>query len=340
MTYQVLPGRRSFDGDLTIVAEPNTAAHITNMLLTEGTPTGSGPYTYPFTLSATNPKSYTIDIAKGPNVFRYFGVQASQLGIAFKEDEMQFKVKISALGSFISRDISAIATTLVTLTSTYSDYSATPTAGLVVGDSVKIVSATNAVAPLVTTISSLTGTTVTLAASAAAFSAGDLIYIAPASAPSLSTVTPFLWARSEFRFGATASAALTATHTPLESSSEWTIMHQFHDTKGEWRSGSFNPASLARKLGGYTFKAKQYYDAPSSNLSNFEKNGKVACVIRHFSETGYEFRVTLNNFKWKTIVPTFKVDDLLYAEQEAVGQYDSSDGQMFDIKVINNLSSI
>lgn len=338
--YNVLPGRRSYTGDITVTAEPNTAAHLFNGLITQGTPSGSGPYTYPFTLSGLIlPKTYTIDVAKGRVVHRYMGAQIESVGTLFKENEMQFKVKLSALSSFIVREIASIATTTITLTSTYSDFSATPTTGLVAGDLVSIISATGAVADLLTTVASITGTTVVLGASAAAFTTGDQIVIRAASAPSLATVTPFLWSRSEYRFGATAAAALTATHTPLEAGTEWTVTHSFNDVKGEWRSGSFNPASLARKTGEVGFKFKQFFDSPT-NLNALHKNAKNSVVCRHFSESGYELRVTINNFKVKDVVPKFKVGDLFYSEMMAVSQYDTADGQMYGVTVINNLATV
>jgi hypothetical protein len=339
-TYQVLPGRRSYTGDVTVVGEPNTAGHFANMLLTQGSSSGSGPYTYPFTLSgSTNPKSYTVDIAKGAVVHRYMGVEAESIKIGFKDNEMQLTCKLSALGSFIVREIASISTTSVTLTSTYSDFSTSPTTGLVASDLVSVMKADGS-SQLDTTVASITnGLTVVLGASAAAYAAGDFLVLRPATAPSLTTVTPFLWSRSEFRFATTAASALSATHTALESGTEWEIMHSFNDNKGEWRSGSANPASLARTTGEVMFKAKQFFDT-ANNMNAFHKNAKNAVVCRHFSETGYELRLTVNNFKWKNVVPKFKVGELFYSEMEAVPQYDSSDGQMFDLKVISNLSTI
>ena len=338
--YNVLPGRRSYEGEITVTAEPNTAAHLFNALLSQGTSTGSGPYTYPFVLSGSVlPRTYTIDVAKGRVVHRYIGAQISSIGTAFKENEMQLKLKVSALSSFIVREIASIATTTITLTSTFSDFSGTPTTGLIVGDLVSIISASGAISDLQTTVASITSTTVVLGASAAAFAAGDQIVIRAASAPSLATVTPFLWSRSEYRFGITAAAAFSNTHTPLESGTEWTVTHSFNDAKGEWRSGSFNPASLARKTGEIALKFKKFFDS-SNDLNNLHKNAKNSVVCRHFSETGYELRVTINNFKVKDVVPKFKVGELFYSEMMAVPQYDTTDGQMYDVKVINNLATV
>src|SRR5579883_3328871 len=78
-TFQVLPGLRNHGGDITIVAEPNTATCLVDMLLHRGSKTGSGPYTWPFTLA--NPsKSYTIDIGTGSGyVKRFWGCMSDSL---------------------------------------------------------------------------------------------------------------------------------------------------------------------------------------------------------------------------------------------------------------------
>src|ERR1022692_3874269 len=47
-TYQVLQGQRSHKGTFSVMAEPNTAARLVDMLYTKGAVTGGGPYTFPF----------------------------------------------------------------------------------------------------------------------------------------------------------------------------------------------------------------------------------------------------------------------------------------------------
>jgi len=49
-TFQVLPGQRTHKGDITIVAEPNTAAQIADCLLTRGTLSAA----YTFTVTSAN----------------------------------------------------------------------------------------------------------------------------------------------------------------------------------------------------------------------------------------------------------------------------------------------
>ncbi|MBJ8343937.1 hypothetical protein [Antrihabitans sp. YC2-6] len=335
----VTPGIRSHGGDVTIMAEPNSTAMLLDMLLTRGSITGSDPYTWPFTASFTNPFTYTVDISTGNQVMRFMGVQASELAPEFVSNEARWKVKLSALKSFLGAEIASVSTNVVTL-KTPINYPS-PSDGLVATDLVAVVNQTTG-ARQDFTVTSLTSTTVTLSGSPSGVTSGDMLVLRPAT-PSKNFLYPFLWSRTEFRFGATASAALSATHTPLEEGSEFTILHPFEDEKGAPGSGSFDPRALVRsKSVDVTFKAKKFFRNPDE-VRNFKALSKVACVIRMFSgSTGqHEFRLTLNNL---TVTkggdkPMIKVDEALYYELEYTPSQDDSDGQAMDVKVINALSS-
>lgn len=334
---QVTPGIRSHGGDVTIMAEPNSTARLFDMLMTKGSVTGTGPYTWPFTASFTKPGSYTVDVSTGNQVFRYIGVQASEISPEFTDNEARWKVKVAALKSFLGAEIASISTATVTL-KTPTNYPS-PTDGLVTGDLVAIVASANGARQSLT-IQSLTATTVTFSSTPTGVTAGDMLILRPAT-PSLAVLTPFLWSRTEFRFGATASAALTATHTPLEDGSEFTITHGFEDDAGAKSSGSFDPSRLVRaKTVDYTFKAKKFFYNPDE-IRSFVSLAKVACVVRMFSESGYECRITMNNL---TITaggdkPLIKDQESEYYELEYTPILDQSDGQGIDVKVINNIAS-
>lgn len=335
---RVSPGIRSHAGDVTVLAEPNSTSLLFDMLLTGTGPTGTGPYTRTYTPSFTKPKSYTVDVSTGNQVFRYIGVQASEISPQFTDNEGRWKVKVSALKSFLGAEIASAATATLTL-KTPVNYP-TPTDGLVTGDLVSIVAgATGARQDF--TISSLTATTVTLSGTPTGVTTGDMLVLRPVTNPTLNVATPFLWSRTEFRFGATASAALTATHTPLEDGSEFTITHGFEDDAGAKSSGSFDPSRLVRaKSADVTFKAKKYFFNPDE-VRNFNSLAKQAVVIRMFSESGYECRVTLNNL---TITaggdkPMIKDQESEYYELEYTPIYDQTDGQGFSVTVINNVAS-
>ena len=338
--YQVLPGMRAHKGDFEVMAEPNTTARFVDMLLTKGTTTGAGPFTHPFTLSsATNPNSYTVDVSSGNQVFRFYGVEASKLTPTWDKTEMHLNVTVSALGSFMGRTIATVTTTTLTLDTTYDP---APNKGLVTGDLVRIYkSATGAT--LDTTIATVAGDgiTVTLGASAAAFAAGDTITLRPAT-PTYTNLVPFLWPKTQFCFGATASAALSAVQTRLESGSNWEIVHKFEADSGAERSGAFDPAALVRTQGDATFKIKKFFDTPE-DVQQFLSIAKNSCVIRHYSgaTNQYELRVTLNDLRIKMGVdPKADTGKILYADIEYSPVYSQTDAQAVDVKMLNNLSAI
>ena len=152
---------------------------------------------------------------------------------------------------------------------------------------------------------------------------------------------PFLWSRTEFRFAADAATALTAAHTPLEDGSEFVVSHPFEDDAGAKSSGSFDPARLVRsKSVDVTFKAKKYFE-DANEVKRFNALTSQACVIRMFSGTNYEFRLTLNKL---TITKggdkaMINVDESLFYEPEYTPSYSTADGQAFDVKILNGLSS-
>ena len=334
--YQMTQGLRNHQGDFEILGEPNTAQHAFNMVLTAGSITGSDPYTHPFTLStATNPKSYTVDIQKGQIVCRFWGVEGESIEPSFDKNKMHLNVAVSGLGSFIAREIATIDTTTITLKT---DYDYAPTKGLVATDTVRLMSADGATT-LDTTVSSVDadGITVVLGASAASFAAGDFIFLRAAT-PSYSVLTPFEWGRTEFRFGTNAAAALTATQTNLEQGSKWQIMHNFEAREGAQRSGSRDPVALVRLQGDAMLSGKRFLDYPTE-INRFQKGGAQACVVRHFSGSGHELRITLNSLVAKSLKKPLETGKIIYQEYEYQAVYNTSDSQAFDVKIINGLSS-
>jgi hypothetical protein len=197
------------------------------------------PYTHVFGLSTTtDPNSYTLDIAKGSVVFRYWGVQAREMGIDFADNQARIPVQISALGCLSVREIASVSTTTITLKT---DYDSTPNKGFVATDVVRIMKADGSTT-LDTTISTVNadGITLTLGASAAAYAAGDFIFLRKQT-PTYTLAGYMQWAKTQFCFGASASAALSATHTPVESGSGWTMKHMMLPDEGAKRSGAYDP---------------------------------------------------------------------------------------------------
>jgi hypothetical protein len=319
----------------TVLLCAGTGAPAASGTLTKVTGTGdatitfsagvsSGNTQHSFTLSNTaNPNSYTIDVSSGNVVTRYWGVEASKLAPVWNKNELQWKVSVSALGSFQSRTIATVATTTLTLDTTYDP---TPNKGLVVGDLVRIYKSSTG-ATLDTTIATVNadGITVTLGASAAAFAPGDTIQLRPAT-QTLNLLPPFLWAKNYWQFGATAAAALAAAQTRLEQGSNFAIMHKFESDDGAMRSGGFDPAALVRTTGDLDVTIKKFFDT-NEDIINFNNLVKTAVQIRHLAgaTNQYEMRVTANNMVTDgQIVPNLKSGDIEYSNLKMHPRYERS----------------
>lgn len=335
-TYQILQGHRTHTGTITGYGEPNTIGYWLDMLFTRSSTTGSGPYTHVFGLSSTtDPNSYTLDISLVSQVVRYWGVQASSIDLAYSGDELQPKIKVSALGSFYGAEIASVATNTLVFTTTHDP---APTTGLVAGDLVKVTKVDGSVSTNFTISSITNGTTVVLSATAAAFAAGDMLVLRPAT-PSYTLLPLFLWENDQFCFGASAAAALSATQTRLESGSQISLNHDFHQDKGEQRSGGFDPASLVRMVGDADFKLKRYFDNPD-DLKIWLATAKNALVNRQYaSGTTYELRTTLNNIRLAKNPIQTKFDEVIYQDEEYATQYDSSDAQGIGVTLINGTTT-
>jgi len=334
--FQHIQGLRDHMGELQVLAEPVTAGPILDMVLKKGTTTGSSdPYTHPFTLDANDPNSYTVDIAKGQIVFRFMGVEGYELGHEFSDNKMLFNLSVAARKSFIIREIESVTSTEIIFKT---NYDPSPTTGLVAGDLIRIQKADGTyLDKVITSVDSVIKITVTVSFTGVA--GGDYVFLRAAT-PSFSLLTPFLWSRSEFRFSPTdAATALTATHTPLESGSAWKILHSLANNEGEKRSGSFDPAELARTQGGAELEVKAKFD-DAANMNRFLTNQELSCVARHFSGANHELRVTLNRLKFVENPVELNTSELVYAEGKMKAEYDQNDGQLFDVKLLNASSSI
>jgi len=341
-TNKTIAGLRSHEISMTVMFEGNTAGHFVNALLTKGTTTGAGPYTHPFTQTGDS-ASYTFDVSIGGNlVKRFFGVKLNKIEPSMNDNEWQLKLEGAALGSFAGREIATVATTTLTLKT---DYDANASRGLVVGDLVRIYKASTG-ATLDTTIATINadGITITVGVSAAAFAAGDMIYLR-SQTPTYNNLDPFTWGNTIVGFGATASAALTnattALQTRVDQGSNLAVIHDFNDKTGEHRSGAKDPATLVRTLVDAELTIKRPFDGPE-DVQNWNSVAKTACVVRMFagSTNQYEARFTFNNMTTDTPLPKLKTGEIGYSEIAYILNQDSSDAQGIDVKIINNLATI
>lgn len=340
-TYNVMQGQRSHRGEVTLYAEPNTAARIFDMLYTRLSTTGSGPYVHTYGLSTSvAPKSYTIDISTGNVVNRYYGVQASKISPDWNDNELRLKVALSALGSFQAREIASVSGSGPYSVVLKTDYDPNPTTGLIVGDLIRFKLAAGTTVDA--TVASITnGTTFTTSVNPTV-AAGDSIYLRPAT-PTLNLLPSFMWAKNQWFFGATAAAALaSSTQLRVEKSSEWEVMNMFESDDGADRSGAFDPAALVRTLADSNLSLKKFFDTPDDIIA-FNNLAKSAAVIRHYSgpTNQYELRVTYNHLKTDgKVSPDMKAGDIQYAEIEFDTQWDNTDQAAIGIVIINGLVTV
>lgn len=346
-TYQTLPGTRSHKGSVTCLFEANTAAHLFNGLLTIGSSSNAGGvYTYPYTLGSTT-GSYTIDISMGGNIVkRFIGAQFSEISPSWNKNEAQAKVSISALGSLEAREITSMSGSgpfVITLNDPNGVFDGNPTRGFVTGDLIRFYKVSSATSVADCAITAITNTTITCTLSTGSMTgigSGDAVHLRPAT-PSFNNVQPFMWDKTRFCFGATATAALAASHTPVESGSTWTIKHNFADDNGADRSGSFDPASLDRTIGDIDLTIKKLFDTPEDVVA-FKNMNKSACVVRMFAgpTNQYELRITYNALIMDTPVGNLKSGDLIYATEKYHTNMNFTDSQAFDVKVLNALTTV
>ncbi len=338
-THSTIPGVRSHTGELTAMFEPNTAAHLFNALLTKGASSGTDPATHPFTLGDDS-ASYTFDISMGNIVKRMIGVKVSKISIAWEDNEGRASLTVSALASFDSREIGSVTGAgpyTVTLKDPNGVYDGRPTKGLVVGDLIRFRKADGTtVDATVATIPD--GTTFTTSTSPAGVAAGDAVHLRPAT-PNLNNQQPFLWSKTRFHFGATATAALSAAHTPVEKGSSWEVMHDFADADGAARSGSFDRASLDRTTGNISLSISKLTDTPE-DLTAFKNMNKSACVVRHYAgaTNQYELRLTYNALVTDTPLGNVKTGELVLSKLSYHSNLNQTDGQAFDVKVLNGIT--
>lgn len=407
-TFQVLPGLRDHKGDITIVAEPNTAAQLADCFLTRGTltaaytftvtsanattgatytnngvtftvvstiaasttllmtgsgaPTVSGTLTktggtgdatitfsvatnttdtWPFTLNGFGTvNSKTLEVSLGGLVKRFVGVQCSKLTMSQSKNQIMLKASMSALGSFQTGVIASVSGSGPYTIVFDTTYDTNPTSKLVMGDLIRGYHKGSAyIDGTIATI--VDAKTITTTTDMSSLTAGDTISLRPQT-PSFSLLTPFLWSNTQFCFGTTASAALSATQTRLEQSSTWELDYAFESDSGSPLSGNADPFSLRRTVGTASLNAKKYFDTPDDVIT-FNQQSKSACVVRHYAYSGgqtYELRVTFNHIKTDDPMPKVKSKGINFSDIKYKTQYDQTDSQHFALSVINGSPTI
>jgi hypothetical protein len=342
--YAVIPGQRDHKGDITIIGEPNTATFLVDSLLTRGSVTGAGPYTWPFSHSG-NSKTYTLDASLGNIVKRFIGCVTTKLAPSWNKNELQLKATISALASFQGAKIASVSGSgpyTINLDTTYSDQ---PAKGLVVGDLIRLydpVAQTTLDATIATIDAALQFVTTSTAVTGG-YTTG-VLHLRPQTA-ALNTLQSFLWSNTRFHFGATATAALAAAQTQVEQGSNWELVHNVNNDSGEQRSGSADPTSLVRTTVNCGLTIKRFFDT-AEDLMAMNLQSKTAVVINHYAGAPvagvfpYNLQIVFNHLKTDDPMPKIKPKEVNYSNIKYRPQEDRTDGVMFSVTVKSGIATI
>lgn len=335
---RVVNSGRSHGGTVSVPAYTNITAHILNMMLTRGSVSGSGPYTIPFTAGDTE-QYYTLDIKKGNFVHRFIGVKGHSLAMAQDEGAIRWDVELAGLKAFhVARAAGTPSGSGPYTVTLKTDYDPAPTTGLTTADTL-IWENSSGVQTDVTIASVPNGTTFTTIVDVSLAAANDKFYL-KAQTPTFSLGDLLLWGRTEFRFGADASAALSATHTPGDAGSVFKIIVNNETNEGAMQSGSYDPTDFRRTTVDVDFTFEAVYDQ-QDDLQRYLDNEKRACVIRLFTDTSsHEFRLTLNDIKGTDQPLASAGDGVTKVNTVFKPAYDVTDTQSMDVKVICGLSTV
>lgn len=341
--YNQFKGQRDHKGVLKVLAEPKTLPHFLNMILDKGTTTVSGSvYTHPYTLGNQSEASYTIEIVKGDITYRFAGVEISRIVPVFEANTLKLNLSVTALSQFSIAPITSGSGTAVVLATDYDDL---PNKGIVAGDTLVFVKVTGGTSDTYEekTVSAVNanGTGVTVSSLTGTYTTGDYCYIKRQTlSPTLGE--PLKWSGTDFCFGDTAAAALTATATKVEQGSTFEIVNNFENESGAKRSGSLDPVALVRREADVTLKVKKTFE-DYKDFERFISLRKRALVIRMYGTVisgsdKNELRITVNNIKAKDVPNPLRTGEIIYLDQDYSAQYDTGDSQAFDVKMINDVS--
>ena len=342
--FKVYRGQETITGSIKVLAEPKTIGHFLNMLLyksgVSGTPTTG--YTHTFGLGNAS-ESYTLEFLKGNIPVRLFGVEARSIAPAFEDNKMVLTVEISARNQFSVVKIASASGTAITLDDSERPM---PNEGLTTSDKLRLydISAGTYEDVEITSINS-NGKDLVVSTISGTYVAGDLAYLVPLT-PTYSIDEPFNWALTNFRFGANATAALSATPIRMEPDSNWTVMFNMESESGAMRSGGYQPANFVRTIGDLDISLKRFFD-DEQDLNRFLQRTGRSLVIEHSSPsnagtngTKAVLRLIVDEYYLKEYDIPLKSDEIIYATMALAPVYNTANSEMFKIELITSEATI
>ena len=336
----LLKGSRKHEGDIVVLADADNLAHFFNMTLKKGVSTGSATgYTHPFTIG--DPKSYTIEIQKGPYAQRYFGVKVDQLKGEFVDQKLQITASIKATGQFSVGKLNTALSGEVTSLKLSHDYDSRPNSGLVVGDIICVQLDNGTYQNITLTDVNADGETLGFESASITAASGNNIYL-KAQTPSYTSLSnPLLQGNTLVGIAATSAladtaAASKATATPLYQFS-FVVKNNLLDGQA---TGSQSPIKLLPQTREAQLSIGRLFEDVGQHVAwlnsvkqalTLSSNGDVISG----GSTKENFTIKFHKIKPITNDEPLEVGSLIMDNQEMEVLYDTADAVAINVSIIN-----
>ena len=340
----LLRGSRKHEGDVVVYPDADNLAHFLNMLMLKGTTTGSATgYTHPFTIG--NPKSYTIEIQKGPYAQRFWGVKADKLKFEFEEQKLKLTSSIKAVGQFSVGTLKEALGGSVTSLKFAHDYDDSPNMGLVAGDVICVELDTGLYQDVTLTSVNADMETVGFGALSIIAAAGNKIYL-KAQTPSYASLgKPLLQGNSLVGIAATsaladAAAGAKATATPLYEFS-FVLSNNLMDAQS---TGSQSPVKLIPQTKEAQLTISRVFEETSQHVAWLNSIKQALTMITLGEEitggtTKEQFTIKFHKIKPITNDEANEVGSLIFDKQEMEALYDTVDAKAIEVSIVNKSAS-
>jgi len=337
---ELLRGSRKHEGDLVVYADADNMAHLLNMLMAKGVTTGGATgYTHPFTIG--NPKSYTIEIQKGPYAQRYFGVKMNTLRFDFEEQKLKLTANIKAVGQFSAGVLKEALGGAVTSLKFGHDYDDMPNTGLVAGDVICVQLDSGSYQDVTLTSVNADGETVGFGSLSITATAGNKIYL-KAQTPSYASLSnPLLQGNSLIGISTTSAladtaAASKATATPLSELS-FVLNNNLRDTQ---ETGSQSPVRLFPQTKEAQLTISRIFEETSQHVAWLNSIKQALTMITYGAViTGgaikEQFTIKFHKIKPITNDEANEVGSLIFDKQEMEALYDTTDAKAIEVSIVN-----
>lgn len=333
----LLRGNRMHEGEIVVLADPDSLGHFLNMVMAKGVTSGDATngYTHPFTVGA--PKSYTFEISKGAYCQRYFGVYVDEIRVSFQDGQMQLTLNIKAMGQVSVARLGVALSGASTALVLDDDYDIAPNRGLVVGDSIVIGTDT-----LEITSVNANGIGLGFTSTEVTYSIGEPIYLLAQTVSNPTLQDPLYLGNCLVGIGADESAATTAagarsTATPVYDM-EIILKNNLFTQNG---SSRFDPVQIIPQTKEAQITLRRLLETENQR-EKFLHRGKQAITIVALGKyiktdftTQEKLTLTFNNVKLIENNNTLEVGNLIADEQNFEVLYDDTDTQAMEASLIN-----